>query len=135
MAARAALGAILLKLIQLNIWQGKLLLAVSRFLQKQDADIVCMQEVMSSPVHLGALDLLTSLETLKQDLDYEHVYYEPTFSFDTSGVRASMGNAIFSKFPLVNRRVIFTNNNYHDVHNWERDHPANTRNGRPPAQY
>lgn len=127
MAAQAILGLVL-KLIQLNIWQGKILIAVSRFLKQQDADILCLQEVCSSSVYLGALDLLSSLEVLQLDLAYPYVYYQSSFSFDTSGVTASMGNTILSKYPLENTRSVFTHNSYHEVTDWQRDHPGNTRN-------
>src|SRR6185295_10315208 len=95
-----ASGAFCLKLIQLNIWQGKILIAVSRFLKEQDADIVCLQEVFSSDGQIPPLDMLSSLEILQKRLSYPYVYYEPAFSFTVSGLKVRMGNAILSKFPL-----------------------------------
>src|SRR6185295_9824987 len=122
-----ASGAFCLKLIQLNIWQGRILIAVSRFLKEQDADIVCMQEVFSSDVYIPTLEALNSLENLQKNLGYEYLYYEPALSFETAGVAVRTGNAILSKYPLEDCRAVFTNNSFHHVDDWATNKP-NTRN-------
>lgn len=117
-----------MKLVQLNIWQGRLLREVISFLEAEDADIVCLQEVFSSGTHVSSLEILSSLEQIQAAVSYPHVFYAPTFSFDVSGVKAFMGNAILSKLPLENQRTIFANNDFHEVYDWAEHHPANTRN-------
>jgi endonuclease/exonuclease/phosphatase family metal-dependent hydrolase len=116
-----------LKLIQLNIWQGKILIAIKNFLKEQDADFVCLQEVFSSQNHIGVLDMLDSFEQLHKTLGYPHTFYSPTFAFNVNGYKATIGNAIFSKFPLENQRTIFTHQRYHEVSDWS-EHLENTRN-------
>jgi endonuclease/exonuclease/phosphatase family metal-dependent hydrolase len=128
MAAKRIQRLVLLKLIQLNIWQGKILKNVMDFLQDQDADVVCLQEVFSSQQHIDVLDMLDSLETIQARLAYPHFYYEPTFRFEITGVKAQIGNAILSKQPLVNRRVVFTSHNFHEVTDWNQNYSSNTRN-------
>ncbi|MDQ3065262.1 MAG: endonuclease/exonuclease/phosphatase family protein [bacterium] len=117
---------ICLKLIQLNIWQGKLLKEVINFLEEQNADIVCLQEVFHSQP-IGIFDIIDSLDKIQATLKYEHVYFEPTFSFDVSGTTVQFGNATLSKLPFNHKKVVFTNNDFHHVTNWA-DHPPNTRN-------
>lgn len=120
-----------MKLVQLNIWQGKIAIAVERFLKQQDADIVCLQEVFSSDLFVPALDNLSVLEILQKELNYPHVYFEPTYSFSINGINTRFGNAILSKFPLQDRRCVFTSGEYHFVENWRHhiDHyHGNTRN-------
>jgi endonuclease/exonuclease/phosphatase family metal-dependent hydrolase len=126
-AEETVLGVVL-KLVQLNIWQGKLLRQVIEFLQSVDADIVCLQEVFSTQPHIGVLDTHDSLEQIQAKLGYPHAFYSPAFSFSVSNQKVEFGNAILSKLPLDNQRTIFTNQDYHEVHSWS-DHPPNTRNG------
>lgn len=119
-----------MKLIQLNIWQGKILIAVSKFLKEQNADIVTMQEVFScpQPQTFGLLDMLNSLETLQKELNYPYVYFEPTCTLMVSGVEASFGNAILSKYPLTEKQVFFTNGEFYHIKDWPNDYQPNNRN-------
>jgi endonuclease/exonuclease/phosphatase family metal-dependent hydrolase len=115
------------KLIQLNIWQGKILLAVSRFLQAQDADIVCLQEVFSSTARIPLLDFFSSLEQLQDELHYPFVSFAPTYEFNPGGFKVKFGNAILSKYPIKNEQIIFTNNQLQVVKDWATERPPNTR--------
>lgn len=119
-----------MKLIQLNIWQGKILIAVSRFLKEQDADIVCLQEVFSSntPHQFPLLDILNSLEKLQKVLNYSYIYFEPTCTFEVSGGETSFGNAILSKFPVEKKSVIFTNGEFYNIKDWASQYIPNSRN-------
>lgn len=71
---------------------------VIRFLQEQDADIVCLQEV---EVYHDA-NYLTLLE-LKEAL---HKYPYTYFDFKVFNSRRQFGNAVFSRYPLINKETI-----------------------------
>lgn len=103
-----------MKLIQLNIWQGKLLKNAVSFLKEQDADFVCLQEVYSSPKLVPLVDMFSTLETLKKELGYTECYFEPTQTFQANGLTISFGNAILSKHPFASKRVVFTNGSFHE---------------------
>lgn len=71
---------------------------VIRFLRQTDADILCLQEVdvYKSDRHL-------TLSELKSALDrYPYTY----FDFKVYNSRHQFGNAVFSKYPLINKHTI-----------------------------
>lgn len=117
-----------MKLVQLNIWQGKITIAVIQFLKEQDADIVCLQEVFSSSPTIGLIDNFSALEQIQKDLDYPYCYFEPTTEFFVGGVKVSFGNCILSKFKITNKRVFFTNHEFNRVENFAKPHASNIRN-------
>lgn len=99
-----------MKLIQLNIWYGRLILNAVRFLQQAPPDILCLQEVLSNAdIHgLG----FNNLQKLQKDLGYDHVFYAPTVDFATAGTTTYFGNAILSKKPIEAVKTVFTYGSY-----------------------
>lgn len=102
-----------MKLIQLNIWQGRTIRRALPFLEKQNADILCLQEVYSAknPVP-GHWDAFSSLELIKDSCSYEYVYFSPLYSFFVAGEKVTFGNAILSKTPFNNTKSTFTKGEY-----------------------
>lgn len=87
-----------------------------------------MQEVYSCPTELPRLFAdFAALEELQKDLTYPHSFYAPAFSFDFLGSKVEMGNAILSRLPLEEQRIVFTSEAYHHRRIPE-DVTGNTRN-------
>lgn len=102
-----------MKLIQLNIWEGKLLKEILNFIDKEKPDILCMQEVFSCKGEIYLPDMMfDSLEQIKEKLGHEHSFFSPTFTSVYTGVAADFGNAIVSKYPLSGCTAEFTNGEY-----------------------
>ena len=98
-----------MKLIQANIWGGRLDKQIPAFLNKQDADVVCLQEVIAAE---GDTALAISLENIAAETKISHVFHSPVFSFNLMNKVAHFGNAILSHQPFVFTDTIFTNLEY-----------------------
>lgn len=107
-----------IKFLSLNLWHGKLIESAVKFLEKESADIVILQEVHNGP----SQDLppaLRSFEIVKQRLDYLDNDFAPGLLFNHTEGKVPNGNAVFSRFPIVSRNMTFFNelfnDNYHDT--------------------
>lgn len=102
-----------MKLIQLNVWMGKLSWAAMRFIEQEQPDIVCLQEVFQSDVEVTIPDrIFNCLDLLQKASGLEHCYFSPTLGVSIEGGTANFGNAILSRFPLENTETIFTQGEY-----------------------
>lgn len=101
-----------MKLMQLNLWMGKLSRTFLPLIEAEQPDVLCLQEVFSAPeIKVGFItpdNMFNSLE-LVQGLGYQHTYFSPVFNTTYAGFRVGFGNAIVSKFPLSDTQTIFTN--------------------------
>lgn len=80
-----------IKILSWNIWCDGYFDIVSKFLKDQNADVVCLQEVMDDD---KSRDIITYLK----DLGYECVF-APALKMPDG---RSMSNTIFSKFKILN---------------------------------
>jgi len=103
-----------MKLLQLNVWQGRTIRRALPFLTKQNPDILCIQEVYSSKTEPHSWDAFHSLELIQNELGIPHVFFSPLYSFYVAGEKVTFGNAILSRFPFKNAKSIFTKGKYID---------------------
>jgi endonuclease/exonuclease/phosphatase family metal-dependent hydrolase len=101
-----------MKIVQLNIWGGKLQYQIPEFLKKENPDIVCMQEVHDLKGPSGAV--FATLDEIKQKCGYEFVYMSPVYSSQYQQRSNRFGNATLSKFKIKERHTIFTSGQYKD---------------------
>ena len=99
-----------IKLIQLNTWMGRLSRATLKFVQEQNPDILCLQEVFKSdaPVAYPEDQMFDLFGTLQNSGLFAEAYFSPAVRIDIAGSTAEFGNAIFSKFPLSDQKTLFT---------------------------
>lgn len=96
-----------LKFISLNLWIGGLLFdEILKFLEKEDADIVVLQEAMEAkadklPAHYY------SIESLQTRLNYPYTDFAPTLVNKFPWVQVTEGNAVLSRFPIKDRGVAY----------------------------
>lgn len=99
-----------IKFISLNLWIGGILMSeILDFLEREDADIVVLQEVLASedaklPSHYR------SLETIQQRLHYPYQDFAPAIYDKFLWGSVLNGNAVLSKFPISSRNVTFFDN-------------------------
>jgi len=84
-----------LKVLSWNIWNEGHFDEIAQFLKSSEADIIGLQEVLPFSKSIPIIGFLTSL-------GYEHVYAPARLS---SNEKEEMGNAVFSKFPIVSSAV------------------------------
>jgi len=96
-----------IKVVSLNLWIGGLLFdEISAFLEKENADIVMLQEVMDTkadkfPAHYY------SIASLQKKLHYPYTDFAPNLVNKFPWVMCTEGNAILSRFPIKERGVAY----------------------------
>lgn len=89
------------KFISLNVYEGGLLFDnIFKFLKQESPDIVVFQEVMDGKDK--SLDRnIRTIEELKSFFTDWNFYFAPEFMLVDDGLKVEIGNAIFSKFPIM----------------------------------
>ncbi len=100
-----------MKIIQANIWGGKLDQQVIDFFAREQPDFACLQEVNDLAGRAGAKRFAT-LDDIKAAAGFDHVYMSPTYSFRFMKRQLNFGNAILSKLPLASTDTVFTGGEY-----------------------
>jgi endonuclease/exonuclease/phosphatase family metal-dependent hydrolase len=99
-----------MKLLQLNVWKGKLEYQILDFLKEYDADILCMQEVHDLP---GSSEgVFATLDEIHAASRLEHRFMSATHGFNYMNRTARYGNALLSQFPFANQATVFTRGSY-----------------------
>jgi endonuclease/exonuclease/phosphatase family metal-dependent hydrolase len=101
-----------MKLIQLNIWGGKLQHQIPKFLSEEEPDIVCMQEVHDLKGPSGAV--FVTLDEIKQKCGFAYSYMSPTYSSTYQRRANSFGNAILTNLEIKHSQTVFTYGEYNN---------------------
>lgn len=97
------------KIACLNLWRGGLLFDdIIDFLKGQAADILMLQEVYNGAAPTWERKF-RSIDALQEELSYPHVAFAPAMIDVYSFGKVVQGNAVLSKFPIKNTRVVFYN--------------------------
>ena len=103
-----------LKLITLNTNHGgRPIEKVIDFLQKENAEIVCLQEVYNG-VDNQLEDNFRSLSILKEKLFYPYYSFFPTHAVIIENKKVPSGNLILAKFPIIDSSFTFFNSDYQE---------------------
>lgn len=81
--------------MQWNIWAKEKPENIANFLQKNDADIICAQEIVKDS-RIG----LDAAKYIAQILSFEHCYQDGD-TWNNRQDKEAQGNAIFSRFPII----------------------------------
>ena len=100
-----------LTVISLNIWNGKMLDACMDFLRGQSADIVLLQEVFNGS-EPSLPEQYRAYTVLQDSLGYKHSMFAPAALDRFSFGKIDIGNAVFSRFPIVSTDVRFFDRPY-----------------------
>lgn len=113
-----------MKLLQLNIWNGRLLKAALNLIEKEQPDIITLQEVYSSEIRTRTHDFLASFERIRDVFPSYQSYFSPRLDFPVFDKKVQYGNALLSKFPLSNAETIVVRGEFHSYQKAE-DYAAN----------
>jgi endonuclease/exonuclease/phosphatase family metal-dependent hydrolase len=99
-----------LRLIQSNIWCGKLKHRLIDFVAAERPDIICMQDVNDLPGPPGPL--FASLEELRAAGQFTASDLAATYSYNYMNRQLNYGNAVLARLPVVSHDSLFTNGAY-----------------------
>ena len=116
-----------MRLVQLNIWQGRLLQQVISHLKELNPDIVCLQEVYSSELDTSMMPFYRSIERISAEMPDYHVYFSPTLGMQVLGQEVFYGIAFLSRLPIKSKETFDINETYAFV-NSAATMKVNTRN-------
>jgi len=108
-----------MRLLQINIWQGRLIKNFYKLIERLNPDIITFQELCSSGDSESGL--FNNLEEFQAKFNYNYVYEAPTNSFKFSDFKIKSGNYILSKLSFANSATIFTNLSYKENFNYKND--------------
>ena len=94
-----------MKVIQLNTWSCHLAPAIAQLFEREQPDIVCLQEVLSAE---STHKLLGSIQEILQVYPFTYSYYSPLVQFRFMASTAQRGNMILSKFPILSSSEFWT---------------------------
>ena len=114
-----------MKLIQLNVWGGRIEYTLNEFLRREQPDILCLQEAIDLERGRGAL--FSSVSEMAALIGAEYHYMSPTFSFNYMHRKAHFGNCIISKLPIQRQETFFTGKEYVADFDWTK-HRQDIRN-------
>jgi endonuclease/exonuclease/phosphatase family metal-dependent hydrolase len=102
-----------MKILQLNIWGGKLGANIIQLLQKEQPDVVCFQE--ATRFEEGSSFFFLDVDYIAKVAEYPYVHFSPHIGYSYMKRDAQMGLAILSKFPFETTaitpiRLSFTEN-------------------------
>ncbi len=96
-----------LKYLSLNIWQGgNFFDEIVALVRREDPDVIALQEVYDGK-NPSYERKYRSMEELRRMLGYPHDDFAAAYLDNKDFGSMEQGNAVFSKFPLSDRRVVF----------------------------
>ncbi len=108
-----------MKLIQFNLWQGRILREALRFLEEEQPDFVNFQEIYSGPERTRAFNFLDGFEQAKDLFPSYYGYFSPCMTFRILDKRFGYGNAMLSRYPLKNTETFFIHKELKDFDRFE----------------
>lgn len=94
-----------LKLLQANIWGGRLNNQLADVFEEEQADILSLQEAVSTE---GDALIFATIEDFAKRAAYDNVFFSPVFDFNLMQKQAGFGNAILSRFEFKQTETVFT---------------------------
>ncbi len=104
-----------MKILQLNVWMGKVEGNLRRFLETNKFDVICMQEVFASQsreTHLSRLCFDLSQILKFSDMGYH--FYSPNWGGEIAGGDLEWGNLVISRIPITETHSEFIWGEYHN---------------------
>lgn len=92
------------KFVQINIYKGKYLDDLIKFLRDEDPDFISMQEVSSGDENLCEDKKINLFDFISQELQMEGAYGRDFTVIDSQN--DFQGNAVLSKFPIISSNIV-----------------------------
>ena len=98
-----------MKILQANIWQGRLAKSFIGLIKEVDPDIITLQEVCNCNDADFQTLAFSSFEDITSSFSYPHQVLAPTYSFSVMNHEVFFSNVVLSKLPIVDNKIVFTN--------------------------
>ncbi|HEY5152532.1 MAG TPA: endonuclease/exonuclease/phosphatase family protein [Candidatus Saccharimonadales bacterium] len=105
-----------MKIIQANIWGGKLGQQIMDFLVREKPDFVCMQEVNDLDGRAG-YKFFATLDEIKNGAGLPEAAMSASYASRYMERELKYGNAVLSRLPLASAKTVFTRGSY--KHNFD----------------
>lgn len=99
-----------MKILQLNIWGGRLGSQIKNVIKREQPDVVCFQEAITLDGGNGFV--FDELSEIQQDTNFEHCHFSPSFAWKLMKREAQSGLATLSKLPFSYTNNAFTRLEY-----------------------
>ena len=101
-----------MKILQLNVWGGKLGKQTIEVLKREEPDIACFQEAVVFPTEKEGDLFFSTLKKFQKEGNFEHSFFSAAFGFSYMNRTAEFGNAILSKYSFQQTKTVFTRKEY-----------------------
>lgn len=101
-----------MKILQTNIWQGRLAKSFIDLVKETNPDIITLQEVCSCDDADFQTLAFSSFQDIKAECPYPYEVLAPTYSFSVMNHEVFFSNVILSKPPILDSKVVFTNGEF-----------------------
>ena len=102
-----------MRVLQLNVWMGKIEGTLKRFLEDEKFDVICMQEVMYSADTTEHVKRLCFDKTrIEEAADMEYSFYSGNWGGKIANGNWEWGNLILSRIPIKETHMEFVNGEY-----------------------
>lgn len=91
----------IIKILQWNIWFRESPKNIVNFLKESGVDIICVQEIIRD-----SRKNLNVAEYISENLGFEYFYRDGS-TWDNCPEREALGDAIFSRFPIVDSNYVY----------------------------
>lgn len=108
-----------MKLLSLNVWQGRLERVLLRHLETLDVDFACMQEAVDIPGQ--SLGLVSSYQTVGNSLRLDQQFFSKLISTNLGSKSINFGNVIYSNVSFSSTSSVFTYGEYSEDHDFDTD--------------
>jgi endonuclease/exonuclease/phosphatase family metal-dependent hydrolase len=103
-----------IKILCLNLWEGGILWEnLKEFFRREKPDVLCLQEVFDGNEHQPSN--LQSISNLKKLLPGYFFHFSPELHEIRPTGQGNVGNVIFSRFPILNKKTIFLHSQYQRI--------------------
>ncbi|HVQ43674.1 MAG TPA: endonuclease/exonuclease/phosphatase family protein [Candidatus Saccharimonadia bacterium] len=100
-----------MKLLQINVWQGRLLRPLLDLVKHESPDIICAQEIYTYPEPIAPTSPWNYFRTVERIAElggYQYVHFALSTTFTMADHPLGYGNAILSRYPLHDASVHYT---------------------------
>lgn len=108
-----------MKLMSLNIWQGRLEKVLLQHLETLSLDFACTQEAVDC--HGDSAGLATSYQKVGKSLSLSEHYFSPLIHVKLGKKDISFGNALYGNVHFTKTETIFTRGEYKENFDLDED--------------
>ncbi len=108
-----------MKIMSLNVWQGRLERVLLKHLETLNLDFACMQEAIDYDGF--SLGLVSSYQKIGDSLRLDQQFFSPLLATKLGNKQMTFGNATYSRLPFSQTSTVFTRGEHTDDFDFDTD--------------